>query len=49
MLDQTTIEFIILVSILGVAAFIVALIAHALKRRRRNRMIDPIDHRKWNK
>ncbi|MBQ2414085.1 MAG: hypothetical protein II315_04085 [Rikenellaceae bacterium] len=34
--------------IFGVIAMAFALIALALKRRRRNRMCDPVDHRKWN-
>lgn len=49
MIDQTTLDFIILLLILGVVALIIVLIHYAVKRRRRKRMIDPIDHRKWDK
>lgn len=48
MLDQSTFDFILMLLIFGVIAMAFALIAHALKRRRRNRMCDPVDHRKWN-
>jgi hypothetical protein len=44
MLDQTTIDFIILLLVLGVVAFAIAMISYAIKQRRRRRMIDPIDH-----
>lgn len=49
MIDKTTLDFIILLLILGGIAFVVSMFAHILKRRRRRRMIDPIDHRRWNK
>lgn len=49
MICQNTIDFVLLLLILGVVAFVVAMIAHALKRCRRRRMIDPVDHRKWKK
>lgn len=49
MIDQTIIDFAIMLLVWGAAAFVIAMIAHALKRRRRRRMIDPIDHRRWNK
>ena len=44
MLDQTTMDFIILLLVLGVVAFAIAMISYAIKQRRRRRMIDPIDH-----
>lgn len=46
MIDQTTIDFIIMLLALGVIALTITLIAIAVKRRRRRRMIDPIDHRR---
>lgn len=49
MLYESIIDFAIMLLVLGAAAFVIAMIAHALKRRRRRRMIDPIDHRRWNK
>lgn len=49
MANQTIFDFIILILILGVVAFAAALGAHYLKCRRRQRIIDPIDHRKWKK
>lgn len=49
MIEQTTLDFIILLLILGGIAFICALIGYAIKRYKRKRMIDSIDHRKWKK
>ena len=49
MADQTIFNFIILILILGVVAFAAALGARYLKCSRRQRIIDPIDHRKWKK
>lgn len=49
MVEQTTFDFIIMLLILGGIAFICALIGHAIKRYKRKRMIDSIDHRKWKK
>ncbi len=49
MANQTIFDFIILILILGVVAFAAALGAYYLKYRRRQRIIDPIDHRKWKK
>lgn len=46
MIEQTTLDFILLCLVLGTTALVIALIAHAIKRRRRRLMIDPIDHRK---
>ena len=47
MFDQTTIDFIIMLLVLGVIALVITLIAIACKHRRRKRMIDPVDHRKY--
>ena len=47
MIDQATIDFIIMLLVLGVIALMITLIAIACKQLRRKRMIDPVDHRKY--
>lgn len=49
MIDQTTIDFIIMLLVLGVIALVITLIAIACKQLRRKRMIDPVDHRRHRK
>ena len=46
MIDQTTLDFIIMLLVLGLLALAITLIAIFLKHCRRKRMIDPVDHRR---